>query len=500
MPDAQYRAAVSIQSYNNGKAPVIVKRLPTAYQLMRARALAKRSLHLSPPQTITISFALMILVGACLLSLPFASRDGQSIGFLNALFTATSANCVTGLVVVNTLEHWTWFGKIVILVLIQLGGLGFITIMTLFMILVRRKITLKSRMVIQASFNQNSIGGMVRLVRHVLQITLIVEAAGAALLALTFYFSSPGMRAFEAIYKGVFHSISAFCNAGFDIIGPASLMPYYNNVPLNLIIMALILLGGIGFAVWEDIILFIRNPKERSPRIRLIHFSLHSKLAISVTGALILIGALLFLQFEWLNPATLGPMPTFDKILTSVFQSVTLRTCGFNTIDQAGLTEASQALSCVLMIIGGSPASTAGGMKTVTLGVLFFTMFSMLRGNSRIEAFGRTLALDMLQKALTIAVMMMLVVFISTTILTFTERAAFPHSFLDLLFESASAAGTVGVSTGITPHLSNAGKLTLIFCMFLGRLSPVTVVVALALKQHAQSDTLIYPEERVIIG
>lgn len=455
---------------------------------------------ITPPQTIVISFAFLIILGALLLNLPIASKSGESIGLLNALFTSTSAVCVTGLVVVNTMAHWTVFGKIVILVLIQFGALGLMTILTLAMVAMRKTISLRDRMVIQASYNQSDIGGMVRLVKSVFLYTAVLESAGAIVLSCSFYFSG-SMTFHEAVYKGIFHSISAFCNAGFDIIGTESLTPYRSNVPINLTIMILIVAGGIGFTVLAELHHFMLNREQKSFRTRLSRLSLHTKIALTVTGMLLFSGTGLFLLLEWSNPATLGPLSCSEKLGAALFQSVTLRTAGFNTIDQGSMTEASQFISCLYMMIGGSPAGTAGGMKTVSFGVIVISMISVLKGRSRIEAFGRTLPLDMLQKALTVACTMLIAVVGSTLFLCFSEQGiTFEHSFLDLLFESASAAGTVGISTGLTPFLSTAGRCVIIVCMFLGRLSPVTVVVALSAKLHATNNSAKYLEERVIIG
>lgn len=454
---------------------------------------------LSPPRAIVLSFAAMILVGAALLSLPIASRDGQSVGFLNALFTATSANCVTGLIVVNTQAHWTAFGKAVILLLIQFGGLGLMTILTVAMVLAHRQVTLRNRLVIQASYNLESASGIVQLVRRIVLVTLCIESLGALLLALIFL--SGGMPLPRALLQGVFHSVSAFCNAGFDNLGPDSLTPYQASLPMNLVIMGLIIAGGLGFTVWSELYLLVRNPSRKPLRQRVKHLSLHSKIVFVATAFLILAGAACFLLLEWSNPGTLGPLPVWQKVQAAFFQSVTLRTAGYNTIDQSALTDISQFLSSLLMLAGGSPASTAGGIKTVTLGVIFFAMLSVFRGRDSIEAFSRTLPLDLLQKALTVASAMLIVVVTSTMILHFTEQgSSAAHSFLDLLFESTSAAGTVGVTTGLTPHLSAPGKVVILICMFLGRLGPVTVVVALTMRLHASNVTLRYPEERVIIG
>ena len=461
----------------------------------------KKHLHISPSQKILFGFALMILVGALLLNLPIASKSGESIGFLNALFTATSANCVTGLVVVNMMEHWTWFGKIIILILIQFGALGFMTVMTVFLLLLKRKIPLGNRRAIQASFNQDNIGGMVRLVKKVVFVTILCEAVGAAALTVSFYMNS-SMSLPEAVYQGIFHSITAFCNAGFDNIGTESLVAYNTVTSLNIIIMALIIAGGIGFIVWSELGHLVRNPHKKSLRNRIAHLSLHTKITLSITAFLIVFGAVFFLVLEWHNPETLGPLTFGQKVQSALFQSVSLRTAGFNTISQSGLTELSKFVSCILMLIGGSPASAAGGIKTVTFGVIVISVISVLKGRNKLVAFHRTLPLDLLQKSLAVVGTMLFVVFTSTVLLYFTEQGSqFPHTFMDLLFETCSAAGTVGVTTGITPFLSSAGKAIIILCMFLGRLGPITVVVALNVKLHDTSDDGIgYINERVIIG
>lgn len=374
------------------------------------------------------------------------------------------------------------------------------TLVTIAMLLIRRPISLRSRQTIQTSFNQDNIGGMVRLVKHVVLITVFFEAVGALLLTITFW-AGGTMRISEAIWQGIFHAVSAFCNAGFDNIGTESLVALQRNIPINFIIMALIVAGGIGFTVWGEIALALKNKEKRSLRSRLHRFSLHSKIVFTITGILILGGTLFFLIVEWSNPRTLGNMPILEKIQASLFQSVTLRTAGFNTIPQDGLTEISQFVSCIFMLIGGSPAGTAGGIKTVTLGIIIISMVSVVRGRNKLEAFGRSLPLDLLQKALSVTSIMLIVVFFSTTLLHFTElHNPYPHTFLDLLFETCSAAGTVGVTTGITPHLSTAGKIVLIICMYMGRLSPITVVVALNKKLRAGDDSIGLPMERVLIG
>ena len=456
--------------------------------------------NISSSQTIMLGFAFMILVGASLLNLPIASKTGESVGFLNALFTATSANCVTGLVVVNTMEHWTFFGKIVILALIQFGGLGFMAIITIGMILLNKKISLKSRKAIQTSFNQANIGGMVKLVKRVVKITLIFESIGAIILAIVFY-TSMEIKILEALFQGIFHSISAFCNAGFDNLGSDSLVPFQLNGFLNYTIMFLIVAGGLGFNVWIEIIENFKNKGKKPLRLRLIHMSLHSKIVIGFTSILIFGGALLFLLFEWSNVDTIGNFNILGKIRAVLFQSVTLRTAGFNTIFQGQLTDFSKALSCVWMLIGGSPASTAGGIKTVTIAVILISMVAALKGKNRLEIFRRTLPFDLLLKAITILMIMLLLVSLSTILLYFTESLNHhEYQFLDLLYEVCSATGTVGLSTGITGGLSSLGKMILIACMYLGRLSPITVIIALNSKLHDDTEIIKLPGERVIIG
>ena len=467
---------------------------------MKQKGKIHKNIRCNPPQIILASFLLLILAGTLLLNLPMSSRTGHSIGFLDALFTATSAVCVTGLTVVSTQAHWSLFGQIIILILIQVGALGFMTLMTYGMIAFRRQISLKDQLLIQTTYNQNTLGGMIKLVKKVVVYTFAIESLGAVLLTLAFLVSEPVGFA-KALFKGVFHAVSAFCNAGFDIMGDNSLIPYSSNIPVLVIMMGLIIAGGLGFTVLAELHEFVINPKRQSARIRLIRLSLHSKIALTVTGALTLIGMILFMLLEWTNPKTLDSLSVFGKAGAALFQSVTLRTAGFAALDQGGLTEASKFVSCLYMLVGGSPGGTAGGIKTVTLGVILIAMLSVLKGNNRIEAFGRTLPLNLLQKALTVVGTMFIVVVVSTMLLYFTEKGnPFVPTFLDLLFESSSAAGTVGLTTGVTAFLSVPGKILIILCMFLGRLSPVAVVVALNMKSNNEKNAAGYIEEHVIIG
>lgn len=457
-------------------------------------------------QLMALGFLGLILAGAILLTLPFASQSRESIGFLNALFTATSASCVTGQIVVNTAAHWSWFGKIVIILLIQAGGLGVMTLYTSAILLLHRKMTLRNRDAIQLSFSQDGPGGMVALLQEVLRVTFAFESIGAALLTIGFYFSSANDYSFlQALIRGIFHSISAFCNAGFDIIGPDGMMPYAENPVISLTIMGLIISGGLGYPIWielKDTLSKIYHRQYSFPVAR-TRLSVHAKIALSMTLFFTFGGALLFALLEWNNPETLAPLSLPGKILACFFQSVTLRTAGFNTINQGGLTEPSLFISCLLMFIGGSPAGTAGGIKTVTIGVVLFSMLSAVRGRNKVEAFHREISLGTLQKALAVISLLASVLLTGTIILCFSEaNSTFPHTFLDLLFECSSVCATVGVTTGITPYLSALGKMVLIVCMFIGRIGPVTAAIALSVKQRRLADTaeVSLAQARVIIG
>ncbi len=455
---------------------------------------------LTPSQIIVLGYLIVLFIGACLLNLPIASVDGNSIGFIDALFTATSCLCVTGLVVVTTVSYWTLFGKIVIIMLIQIGGIGFMTLLSNFLVLFGKKITLRERLIIRDSFNQSSLEGMVRLVKDVAVGTLIVEGVAAIILCFVFV---PDFGWAKGIWFGVFHAISGFCNAGFDIIGNDSLKPYVSNVSVNVVIMLLITLGGLGFAVWLDILKTFKLVKEKnfSWNNSSHRLSLHSKIVLSLSGMLILIGAVFFFCAEYKNPDTLGPLDLGTKILASFFQSVTLRTAGYYSIDQHGMGYASKFMSIILMFIGGSPGGTAGGIKTVTLSVIMIVVYSVITGRNSVQAFKKNIPIEILQKALTVVMINLFVIIVATIILTFTEKnMAFDFEFIDLLFETTSATGTVGLTLGITPYLSPVGKIVICIAMFVGRVGTITFAMALAVRQNAVKSIINYPEEKVIVG
>ena len=439
----------------------------------------KRHLGLRAPTVLAVGFALTILVGALVLMLPVSAADGQITPFLDALFTAASASCVTGLVTVSTAVHWSVFGKCVILLLIQIGGLGFMSVAAIASFVLRRTITLHERMVMSAGLNLSDGGGIVRLTRRVLFGTFIIEGAGAILLSCRFvpHYGFP-----KGITMGVFHAVSAFCNAGFDLMGTPddpfqSLIGWAEDPLVNITVMALIVLGGLGFFVWSDV-----WDKHSFRRL-----SLHTKIVLTATAGLLL--------FEWSNPATLGAFDTPHKLLAAAFESVTLRTAGFNTIDLGALTGPSQAVSCLLMFIGGSPGSTAGGIKTVTAAVLVLTAISAFCGRTTVSAFGRTIAPRSIMNAVTLLMAGGVLCLVGACAIAGIEDAPFHQC----LFEAVSAFGTVGVSMGLTPTLSAASRVILIVMMYMGRVGVLTLGVAVFMRRR-EPPRLKYPDADVFIG
>lgn len=439
-------------------------------------------LKLSPPQILALGFAAAILVGTILLMLPVSSRTGEPISGIDAMFTAASAVCLTGLVVVDTGTSFSAFGHTVILLLIQLSGLGFMTMATLFALVFKRRISLKDRLVLQEAMNQSSIEGIVRLIRRVFIYSLTFEACAAVLFTLRWAWDMPIGK---AIYFGVFHSVSLFNNAGFDLFGDFhSLTDYVDDPLVNIVSMLLIISGGIGFVVLSDLIDFRQKRK----------LSLHSKVVLSMSGALIFIGAIIIFIFEFTNPLTLGSLDGGGKVLASFFQSVSPRTAGANSIDIGGLRQATQFFIIILMFIGASPGSTGGGIKTTTFMVMVGAVFAMMRGREDIVMFRYRLAQERVLKALTIALLALLLVLTVSMILSTTEDA----DFLEILFETTSAFGTVGLSMGLTPDLTVFGKILISLTMFAGRLGPLTLAYALGPKKG--KELYRHPEGKMIIG
>ena len=447
----------------------------------------KRHLGLRAPTVLAVGFALTILVGALVLMLPVSAADGQITPFLDALFTATSATCVTGLVIHDTALYWAPFGQVVLLLLIQIGGLGFMSVAAIASFVLRRTITLHERMVMSAGLNLSDGGGIVRLTRRVLFGTFIIEGTGAVLLSCRFvpHYGFP-----KGITMGVFHAVSAFCNAGFDLMGTPddpfqSLIGWAEDPLVNITLMALIVLGGLGFFVWSDV----------WDHRRFRSLSLHSKLVLAMSGVLLGGGFLLTLLFEWSNPATLGGMTLPHKLLAAAFQSVTLRTAGFNTIDESALTGPSQAVACVLMLIGGSPGSTAGGLKTVTVAVLALSAVSALRGRTSVTAFGRTIEPRSIMNAVALTVIGVTISLGGACVIAFIENA--PMNLC--LYETASAFGTVGLTMSLTPSLSAVSHIMLIVLMYFGRVGVLTLGVAVFLRR-SEPPKLKFPSGNVMIG
>lgn len=439
---------------------------------------------------ILLSFLFAILLGALLLSLPISSAKGEPTSFVDALFTATTATCVTGLVVVPTFSAWSAFGQAVILVLIQIGGLGIITVIAGISLLLNRKMGLSDSMLLMDAFNLNSFSGMGRFVKKVILGSLAVEGAGA-LLYMTVFIPEFGLK---GIWISVFNAVSAFCNAGMDIIGENSLCGYVENPLVNLVTVSLIVLGGLGYIVWWDVFRVVRERKVRKGRL-FSRLTLHSKIAIIATIVLIFAPALLFFLFEYSNGGTMGELSLGGKLLASLFQSVTTRTAGFVTVSQAALTNASSVISMLLMFIGGSPVGTAGGIKTVTLVVLIVVASRTIQNKGEPALMGRRLSSEAVAKAVSVTLMSVGIVFISTVLLSLVTDAP----LIDLMYETVSAAATVGLSRDLTPTLSTLGKLIISLTMYLGRVGPISLAVAFSVK-HRAKNIITDPVEEISVG
>ncbi len=450
-----------------------------------AKVLGKKAWN--PTRMIAVGFAAVILLGTLLLRLPFAVRSGQATSWLTCLFTATSATCVTGLVQVDTFLHWSGYGQAVLLMLIQLGGLGFVTLLSLVSFALGSRIGLSQRMVMASALNLPTTAGAVRVVRHALAGTFLFEGAGALILSTRFI---PVFGWGRGIWFSLFHSVSAFCNGGFDLMGEysgeySSLVAFRNDPVVLLTIVVLIVVGGLGFFVWEDII-----EKRRWDKL-----SLYSKLVLTITAGLIVCGTVFFLWMEGDNPATLGAMTGGEKVLNALFQSVTLRTAGFATLDQGALSESGAVFSTILMLVGGSSGSTAGGLKTVTVGVLLIALWDSLRGRERVVLCGRTISARRVLDAMTLSLTVSILFVSGAMVLSMTEGMP----FIPAAYEAASALGTVGLSMGATPGLSAAGSLLIILFMYMGRVGILSFSVAFMARRQG-AEKLRYPTVEVLIG
>lgn len=443
--------------------------------------------HLSSAQVVLIGFLAIILAGSVLLCLPISSADGKVVSYVDALFTATTATCVTGLVTVPTVSTWSIFGQVIILLLIQIGGLGVITIAASIMMMLGKRIGIGNRILIQDSFNLNSLSGIVKFIKKVIIGTLIIEGIGA-LLYMTVFVPDFGIK---GIWISVFNSVSAFCNAGIDIISENSLCDYALNPVINLTTSFLIISGGIGFVVWWDVIEIIKNKKRRHLRF----LSLHSKIAISATAVLIVVGTILFFIFEYNNPLTMQSYSLIEKVEASFFQSVTTRTAGFATIPQENFTNASSIVSLLLMFIGGSPVGTAGGIKTVTFVILLATAASVIKNKRTIDVFNRQISEKSIKKAIVVFATSFSVMTLSTILLSAASNA----DFLDVLYETVSATATVGLTRNFTASLNTVGKIIIIATMYFGRVGPISLAVAFKMRKSSEN-IIENPIEEISVG
>ena len=450
----------------------------------------KYHFHFSTTQTILLSFLLAILFGSALLALPVSSANGAAVPYIDALFTATTSICVTGLVTVPTFSAWSPFGQVVILFLIQIGGLGVVTIMSGLMISLHRRIGIKDRMLIQDAFNLNTLSGMVRFIRKVIAGTFLVEGIGA-LLYMTVFVPEFGVR---GIWISVFNAVSAFCNAGMDVISENSLYAYVHNPVVNIVTILLIVFGGIGYIVWWDIVGALKNVRRQKLKC-FANLTLHSKIALSVTGILILAGTAAIFVFEYNNPLTMGNFSLFEKLQASLFQSVTTRTAGFATIPQEDLTNASAIVSLLLMFIGGSPVGTAGGIKTVTFAILIVSAFATIKTHSEAELFHRTIPKHAVSKAVAVVSMAFIILFTATLLLS----AVIDADALDIVYETVSAAATVGLTRNLTSDLNLWGRIIIIITMYLGRVGPISLMIALNTKKETKN-IIKNPTEDISVG
>ena len=450
----------------------------------------KSKLKPSTTHIILFSFFIAVLLGAVLLSLPISSSKGEPTPFVDALFTSTTATCVTGLVVVPTFSAWSTFGHIVILFLIQIGGLGVITVVSLLAMMFHKKMGLSDRLLLQDAFNLNTLSGLSRFVKKVVLGTFLVEGIGA-LLYMTVFVPEFGLK---GIWISVFTAISAFCNAGIDIIAPDSLAGYVHNPIINLTTCLLIFFSGIGYIVWWDVIRVLKLRKKRKIKV-LKALTLHSKIALATTLVLIFGGALCIFLFEYNNPQTMKDFTLYQKIQASFFQSVTTRTAGFFTVPQENLSNGSALVSVLLMFIGGSPVGTAGGIKTVTIAVVVAAAIAAIKNQKDVTMFNRTLSKEAISKAVAVICTSFFIMFMSTLLLSAVTDA----SFLDILYETASATATVGLTRNLTGSLNTVGKIIIIATMYFGRVGPISLAIALNLKKQ-NPNIIKNPVEDISVG
>ena len=432
------------------------------------------------------------------MSLPICN-NGAPTNYLNNLFIATSATCVTGLVPVVTSEQFNLLGQLVIIILIQIGGLGFLTFLNLLLVMIKKKISLTNKIVLQEALNQPSLNAIPKFLKNVIKYTFIVEGIGAILLSFVFI---PEYGILKGIYYSVFHAISAFCNAGFDVLGSNSLIGYQTNIIITLVIPGLIIMGGLGFIVWFDIAQAVKKEFNKPSKFNWLHlfksFSLHTKIVLIVTFILLFMGTILFYLCEFYNPDTLGKLNLFDQLQVSFFQSTTLRTAGFASVDIASLYPYTKFMMCIFMFIGGSPAGTAGGIKTVTFAISILMVYNIYHGRKEVAVFARRIPKRLIIRSFAIITIGISLALTSIFILSISEDAP----FIDIIFEAISAFGTVGLSASLTPSLTAIGKIIIMILMFVGRIGPITMIISFARKSYinAGKKEVRYTDGNILLG
>ncbi len=454
----------------------------------------KRRIRFTTMQILVIGFFAVIMIGGFLLWLPISNQ--KPIAFVDALFTSVTAVCVTGLVTIVPATQFTIFGKVILMLLIQVGGLGIIACATAFLLILRRRISVRERMMIQEAYSMDSLSGMVAMIIWVIKGTFLVEGIGALFYMIQFI---PEFGVVTGFCYGIFHSISAFCNAGIDIIGDSSFQQYAGNPLISIVTMFLIMLGGLGFPVWQDVVYGLKKffRRQETPRAILRKMHLHSKVVLLMTFIMIVGGALGVLLLDYSNPETLGGRPFGEKVLASFFQSVTTRTAGFATISQNGISEAGKFWSCLLMFVGGSPGGTAGGVKTTTIALLFLNCLAVIRGGQDGECFGRRVRIENIRLASVLATVFLGILVLGTLLVSVLEPEV---SFSRVLYETTSAICTVGLSADLTPSLGTPAKIVLMLMMYIGRVGPLTMAFAFAARKNPKDNIRQLPSRGILIG
>ena len=461
---------------------------------MDRREKSSRRVRLNTMHIVALGFFGVIFLGGVILWLPACNQ--KPIEFIDALFTSVTSVCVTGLVTVIPAEQFTLLGQIVVMILIQIGGLGVIACTALFFLILRKKISMKGRILIQEAYGLDTLSGLVKYMIRIIRGTFIVEGIGAVLLSFKFV---PEFGFVKGLWYGVFHSISGFCNAGIDVIGSTSFMNYVGSPLVSLTTTFLIVMGGLGFPVWHDVYVTGKSSVAGRESVRKFFnkLSLQSKIVITMTALLILTGTAGFFLLEYGNPATMGGLSVPEKFLASYFQSVTTRTAGFASVSQSGLTESSRLLGCILMFIGGSPSGTAGGIKTTTMAMLLLTVLSVLKGKKDTECFGRCVENDVVRSGITITVITFSCWLAGVAAMSIFDAEA---EFLNIMYEASSAIGTVGLSADLTPTLSRASHVVLMLMMYVGRIGPLTMALVFAGKSNKKDKFRDLPEKKIMLG